>query len=222
MNIEIKNIRKAYGKKRVLSDISFRTGSGRCVGVLGKNGCGKSTLLSILAGVQKCDGGDFLIDGHSLFGKPSELRRNVGYVPQGTPLIEELTARDNLLLWYTADEIKKELDNGVLRMLGIGSFLKTTVSKMSGGMKKRLSIGCAMQTRPPVLLLDEPCAALDIECKENILDYLRAYKAQGGTLVLTSHDPMELEICDEIKIMRDGMLHDYDYDGNVARLVKAL
>lgn len=222
MLIEVKDIRKAYGKHRVLKGVSFRSESGRCVGILGKNGCGKSTLLSILAGVQKCDGGEFLIDNRPLFRHPAELRRNVGYVPQGTPLIEELTARDNLLLWYTGDEIRRELNDGVLRMLGIGEFLKTPVSKMSGGMKKRLSIGCAMQTRPPVLLLDEPCAALDIECKESILNYLRDYKSRGGSLVLISHDPMELGICDECKIMRDGVLFDYDYDGDVERLVKAL
>ena len=222
MKIEIKDIIKAYGKKQVLNGISFTSESGRCVGILGRNGCGKSTLLSILAGVQKRDGGEFLIDGHPLFPSPADLRRNVGYVPQGTPLIEELSARDNLLLWYSKDELDRELDDGVLKVLGVGDFLKTTVSKMSGGMKKRLSIGCAMQTRPPVLLLDEPCAALDIECKENILSYLRAYKSRGGCLVLTSHDPMELAICDDWKIMRGGRLVDYDYDGDVARLVRAL
>lgn len=222
MKIEIRDVRKAYGKKQVLSGISLTSENGRCVGILGKNGCGKSTLLSILAGVQKCDGGEFLINGHPLFSRPADLRRNVGYVPQGTPLIEELTARDNLLLWYTAEQIERELRDGVLGMLGIGEFLKTPVSKMSGGMKKRLSIGCAMQTRPPLLLLDEPCAALDIECKENILSYLRDYKSRGGCLVLTSHDPMELAICDEWKIMRGGKLVDYDYDGDVKRLVSAL
>lgn len=222
MNIEINHIRKAYGRKKVLNGISLRARSGMCVGVLGKNGCGKSTLLSILAGVQRCDSGDFIVDGHPLFSHPADLRRNVGYVPQGTPLIEELNARDNLLLWYTREEMERELNGGVLEMLGVGDFLKTTVSAMSGGMKKRLSIGCAMQTRPPVLLLDEPCAALDIECKESILNYLRVYKSRGGCLILTSHDPMELEICDEFKIMRDGVLHDYQYDGDVSRLVKAL
>lgn len=222
MKIEINHIRKAYGKKRVLDNISFQAQGGGCVGILGKNGCGKSTLLSILAGVQKCDGGEFLIDGHPLFEHPADLRRNVGYVPQGTPLIEELNARDNLLLWYSGAQLKRELNGGVLGMLGIGDFLKTPVSKMSGGMKKRLSIGCAMQTRPPVLLLDEPCAALDIECKQSILNYLRDYKSRGGCLVLISHDPMELEICDECKIMRGGVLYDYDYDGDVERLVSAL
>ena len=222
MKIEIKDIRKAYGKKRVLNGITFENEGGRCVGILGRNGCGKSTLLSILAGVQKCDQGEFLIDDHPLFGRPADLRRNVGYVPQVTPLIEELNARDNLLLWYSKEQLDQELSGGVLDMLGIGEFLKTPVSKMSGGMKKRLAIGCAMQTRPPVLLLDEPCAALDIECKVSILDYLRKYKESGGCLVLITHDPMELGICDECRIMRGGVLYDHVNDGDIEGLVKAL
>ena len=222
MEIEISGIKKSYGKNCILKDISFSATGGRCVGILGKNGCGKSTLLSILAGVQKGDGGSFMLDGRDLLASAVFLRRNVGYVPQGTPLIEELNARDNLLLWYSADDMKRELDSGVLSMLGIGDFLKTPVSKMSGGMKKRLSIGCAMFEHPPVLLLDEPCAALDIECKENILDYLRDYKSRGGALILTTHDAMELEICDAFYIMRDGVLYEYDYDGDIARLVSSL
>ena len=222
MKIEVKDIRKAFGKKQVLQGVSFASEGGKCIGILGRNGCGKSTLLSILAGVQKCDAGDFLIDGHSLFARSSDLRRNVGYVPQVTPLIKELTARDNLLLWYTKEQMNRELNGGVLQMLGIGEFLKTPVSKMSGGMKKRLSIGCAMQTRPPVLLLDEPCAALDIECKVSILNYLKEYKQRGGSLIIVSHDPMEIEICDRCMIMRDGVLEEYAYEGDPARLVDAL
>lgn len=222
MKIEVSNIKKSYGRNEILKDISFSAESGKCIGVLGKNGCGKSTLLSVLAGVQKPDGGSFTMDGHSLFGSPSLLRKNVGYVPQGTPLIDELTAYDNLLLWYSRDDLKRELDGGVLSMLGVGDFLKKRVDSLSGGMKKRLSIGCAMFEHPPVLLLDEPCAALDIECKENILSYLRDYKARGGVLLLTTHDEMELSLCDECRIMRRGVLYQYDYDGDISRLVKNL
>ncbi len=222
MEIEIINIHKSYGKNHILKGISLRSGNGKCIGILGKNGCGKSTLFTILAGVQKGDKGDFLINGHSLFKNTSYLHQNVGFVPQVTPLIEELTAYDNLLLWYSGKQIKKELSGGVLKMLGINEFLKTPVSKTSEGMKKRLAIGCAMYTRPPVLLLDEPCAALDIECKVRILDYLRDYKSRGGSILISSHDPMEMEICDECHIMKSGILHEYDYDGNIVDLVNAL
>lgn len=222
MKIEINHIQKSFKNKRVLEDVTFSAVSGSCIGILGGNGSGKSTLLSILAGVQKNGGGDFLYDGKSLFDMP-QLRANaVGYVPQGTPLIEELTAWDNLLLWYDRKALKKELSNGVLAMLGINEFVKTTVSKMSGGMKKRLSIGCAIAKRQPVLLLDEPTAALDLVCKESIAQYLRQFKSAGGIVILATHDVMELELCDKLYILKDGRLVPFEYDGNIRELVERL
>lgn len=222
MYIEIKNISKKYGKKQILSDVNLNTESGKCIGILGGNGCGKSTLFSILAGVNNKNSGQFLCDGKDLFSEHKIRRQIVGYVPQGTPLFEELTAYDNLLLWYEPDTIKQELSNGILGMLGIDAFLKTQVSKMSGGMKKRLAIGCAVAHNPKVLLLDEPSAALDLICKERISNYLKNFKANGGIIFLATHDATELELCDEIYIMKNGMLSKYDYDGNVHRLVGSL
>ena len=222
MSFEIKNIKKSYGKKTPLEDISFVAEESRCVGILGKNGSGKSTLLSILAGVQKCDAGEFLGNGENLFKNRKKLANDVGYVPQGTPLIEELSARDNLLLWYGKDQLDKELQNGVLKLLGIGDFLKVPVQKMSGGMKKRLSIGCAMAKKPPILLLDEPTAALDLTCKEQIADYLRSYKAAGGLLLLTTHDVLELQLCDAWYILKDGVLHPFTFDGDLHKLIESL
>lgn len=222
MQIEIKQIAKRYKGKEVLRDISFSAESGTCIGILGANGCGKSTLLSILAGVQARDHGSFLCNGIDLFQNPSKRAAWVGYVPQGTPLIEELSAKDNLLLWYDRQTLEKELESGVLKLLGIDAFIKTTVSKMSGGMKKRLSIGCAMAGRPPILLLDEPTSALDLACKERISEYLRSYKKSGGILLLTTHDVLELDLCDRWYIIKDGVLVPFRYDGDVKKLVNSL
>ena len=222
MQIEIKNIAKKFKKKQVLQDISLIAQSGSCIGILGANGTGKSTLLSILAGIQDCDQGTFLCNGVNLLANSKKRAELVGYVPQGTPLIEELSAKDNLLLWYDKATMLKELEDGVLKLLGIGEFLNVTVSKMSGGMKKRLSIGCAMAKKPPVLLLDEPTAALDLSCKQEIAAYLRHYKETGGLLLLTTHDVMELDLCDAWYIIRDGRLEPFVYDGNVQKLVESL
>ena len=222
MQIEIKHISKSFRKKQVLRDIVLKGESGSCIGILGANGSGKSTLLSILAGVQSCDGGEFLCDGTELLKNAKKRGEMVGYVPQGTPLIEELTARDNLLLWYDKQTMEQELRDGVLSLLGIGEFLKVPVSKMSGGMKKRLSIGCAMVKKPPILLLDEPTAALDLSCKQSIAAYLRHYKQSGGLLLLTTHDVLELELCDAWYIIRDGELVPFAYDGDVQKLVESL
>lgn len=222
MEIVIENIKKSFRDRQVLQGVNLSAHSGMCIGILGSNGSGKSTLLSILAGVQRANQGTFLCDGADLLLEHNRRSALVGYVPQGTPLIEELTAWDNLLLWYSRDSLKQELENGVLKLLGIQEFLKKRVSKLSGGMKKRLSIGCAVANRPPILLLDEPTAALDLACKESIAAYLTQYKRSGGILLLTTHDVMELSLCDQWFIIKDGVLVPYTFDGNVSKLVASL
>ena len=222
MDIDIRSIAKKYKKKIVLKEINLSATMGECIGILGSNGSGKSTLLSILAGIQKCDSGVFLYKGNDLFKYPRERSELVGYVPQGTPLIEELNAWDNLLLWYDTDKLKRELTDGFLAMLGISDFIKTPVSKMSGGMKKRLSIGCAIAKNPPVLLLDEPMAALDLVCKQNILEYLKKHKESGGIILMATHDVIGLEVCDKWYVIKDGVLVPFEYDGNLDTVVKSL
>lgn len=222
MEIEIRNLQKSYGRNKVLRDVNLTAQSGSCIGILGANGCGKSTMLSILAGIQKADGGSFLSDGKDLLKNGKARSSLVGYVPQGTPLIEELSARDNLLLWYCKADMERQLRDGVLHLLGIGEFLKVPVSKMSGGMKKRLSIGCAMAKQPPILLLDEPTAALDLACKQKISAWLRQYRQEGGILLLTTHDALELALCDRWYILKEGVLVPFAYDGDVENLVRQL
>jgi ABC-2 type transport system ATP-binding protein len=222
MQIEIRQLQKQFKRKQVLQDVNLQAGEGTCIGILGASGSGKSTMLSILAGVLSADGGQFFCDGVDLLKDRKQRARLVGYVPQGTPLIEELSARDNLLLWYDRNQLRDQLENGVLKLLGIEEFLKVPVSKMSGGMKKRLSIGCAMAAQPPILLLDEPTAALDLACKQSISGWLQQYKAQGGILLLTTHDAMELALCDRWYILKDGVLEPFVFDGDVQKLVERL
>ena len=206
----------------VLNEISISFETGQCIGILGANGCGKTTLLSILAGDKKADAGSFLFCGIDFLKDAKKRREMIGYVPQGIPLIEELTAYDNLRLWYGKKELQKELQDGVLKMLGIDAFLKTSVMKMSGGMKKRVSIGCAMANHPKILLLDEPSAALDLVCKEAIYQYLKAYKKNGGTIFLITHDREELSLCDVCYILKDGTAREYHFDKDMHTLVQQL
>ncbi len=222
MEAEIIDIKKKYGRKEVLRGTSFRMETGSCVGILGTNGCGKSTLLKILAGVLACDGGQFLWQNEDLLKNAALRAKTVGYVPQGTPLIEELSARDNLRLWYEPQALEQSLDSGVLRQLGVHEFLHTTAVKLSGGMKKRLSIGCAMAKDPAILLLDEPTAALDLVCKEQILDTFDSFRRSGGALVIVSHDQWELSMCDSWLHLRNGVMHPYAYDGQLRHLIAEL
>ncbi len=224
MELTAAHIKKSYGKKAVLRDISFSGTGGECIGILGANGCGKSTLLSILAGVQEPDSGSFRIDGTEVLGRRGRSGDAISFIPQGTPLMEELTARDHLRLWYCSSPLnyKKELEGGMLAMLGIGEFLDVPVRKMSGGMKKRLSIGCAIANNPRVLIMDEPSAALDLIGKERIHSYIRGFKDQGGIVLLATHEEQEINLCDRLYIMKEGVLTEHTYAGNIHRLAGQL
>lgn len=222
MQIEVTGIKKAYGRKKVLTDISFSAEAGSCAAILGSNGSGKSTLLSILAGVRRADGGSFFYQGTDLLRHPGLIPKVLGYVPQGDPLMEELNAWDNLRMWYERETLKRELSDGTLKLLGIDGFLKTPVRRMSGGMKKRLSIGCAVVAHPGILVLDEPSAALDPVCKENIRVFLEAYRREGGIVLMATHDAQDLELCNACYILRDGMLHPWQYDGDFHKLTERL
>jgi len=221
MKIKVQGVQKSFGKKQVLTDVSFSTEEGKCIGILGENGSGKSTLFSVLLGLQKGEG-QFLCDGVDFIKDSKARSKMVGFVPQSPPLIHELSGKDNLKLWYSPDAMEKEMQDGVLAMLGIPEFYKTTVSKMSGGMKKRLSIGCAVAHKPKILFLDEPSAALDIVCKEKIIEYLETFKAQGGIVVIATHDISELEICDDLYILKNGQLYLYEEEREIHNLVGCL
>ncbi|MBR6675875.1 MAG: ABC transporter ATP-binding protein [Clostridia bacterium] len=222
MNIEIRDIKKRYGRKEVLKGVSFAAESGECIGILGENGSGKSTLFSVLCGLQRGDG-SFMLDGGEDLMKNSRLRsRTVGFVPQEPPLMAELSAKDNLRLWYSGKAIREGLSGGVLELLGIGEFLSVTVSKMSGGMKKRLSIGCSVANDPKVLLLDEPTGALDLVCKKSIAEYLSDFCKKGGIAIIASHDVYELEACDRLYVLKGGTLTLHEGKRDVDTLAELL
>lgn len=222
MSLSIENIKKNYGKKQVLRSISVSAENGECVGILGLNGSGKSTFFNVLSGICRSDAGSFRFGNVNMFSDKKSRSRLLGYITQNPPLIDELSALDNLKLWYDRKSLKKELENGVLKLLGVDEFLKVKVSKMSGGMKKRLAIGCAIAHKPSLLLLDEPSAALDLQCKEKIAAYLTDFKANGGTVLIATHDIQDLSFCDKTIIFKDGVSQQYSYDGDATKLIAAL
>ncbi|MCR4587565.1 MAG: ABC transporter ATP-binding protein [Lachnospiraceae bacterium] len=231
MKFQIRDIKKTY-RKVVLNEATLTISSGECVSLVGANGSGKSTLLSILAGVNNADSGQFLItDTKEIFGKDetvdllkkTRLRNQiVSYVPQGTPLVEELTGMDNLRLWYNKSQIAKSCEDGFMGLLGVDAFLDVPVHKMSGGMKKRLSIVCALAGDPKLLLLDEPTAALDLPCREKIYGFFRDFTSFGGALLMVTHEPAEIEMSDTCYILKDGKTNAYPYKGDIKDLVERL
>ena len=204
------NIASSYGKKKVLCAVNVAAGAGQCVGIVGTNGCGKSTLLNILAGLRKADSGEIYFDGARAQGRQPFIRY-AGYVPQESSLIPELSVMDNLRLWYEdADALRQSLEQGFLRALGVDRMCRERAGKLSGGMKKRVSIGCALAGNPPILILDEPDAALDLPGKADIRGYLGMYKQMGGTVLLATHDEIDLELCDRVFALSGGVSKEID------------
>lgn len=211
MRFEVRNLSKKYGKHEVLKNVSFAANTGECVGILGGNGSGKTTLLSALAGM--CSGvkGEVIWEG----GVPQ-----FAYVPQQNPLMEELTARDNLRLWYKKDIIDASLQNGLLGRLGIAPFIDKSVSELSGGMKKRLAIGCAMSNNAPIVLLDEPTASLDLQAKQELYQLFDELRKGGRLILLVTHDKEEIEFCDKLFLFCEGVLNPYEYNGDAEKLAR--
>ena len=206
--LKAQGIGKSYGGHTILNNVSLQADAGQCIGIVGVNGCGKTTLLSILAGALKADRGKVMLQGKEATGDPSVFASLAAYVPQENPLMEELTVRDNLFLWYrgSRQEMERDLEEGPAAMLGIPAMLKKRAAHLSGGMKKRLSIACALSNHAPLLILDEPGAALDLECKEEIRCYLGEYVKKGGTVLLASHEMEELSLCSHFYALRQAEL----------------
>ena len=203
--IEVKNISKRY-RNTVLDDISFTAEKGQCIGIIGANGCGKTTLLSIMAGVNKTQSGKIYYN-NELADRKSVFKKYIAYVPQENPLIDELTTKDNLLLWLGSNrKIKDGFENGVLKDLGIDEFLNKQVNELSGGMKRRLSIGISLSNNAPIMLLDEPGSALDIYGKQEVNSYILNYVKNGGTVVMSTHDRDEIDLCTKLYKIEDGIL----------------
>lgn len=199
--IDVEHISFSYGKKPILKDISFHVNSGERIAIIGNNGCGKSTLLRIMAGIIKPQEGTVRYYGKDACSDRDLFRKYCGYVPQENPLMEELSVKDNLRLWNKG---KKEIPEEIIRMNGLENILTEKVTVLSGGMKRRLSIACAMMGMPPIMLMDEPTSALDMEYRKQIHEWMDRYRKMNGTLVIVTHDKEEIEESDIIFKLKGG------------------
>ena len=214
--VEVSHIRKRYGKKEVLKDITFTVMPGECVSIIGKNGCGKSTLLKIMAGVIPCNEGTV---SYYKVTKPKERIQFCGYVPQENPLLEQLSVKDNLFLWGG----RKALQNvQLLEEFQLQDCLHMRAEQLSGGMKRRLSIACSLMKVPPILLLDEPTASLDFYYKEHLSEWIKSYRKKNGSVIMSTHDEQEIMNSDRCFLLEDGVVKELDTKEFTVEYVKKL
>ncbi len=219
------HITKSYGKTQYLKGVSLRVPRGSALAVAGENGAGKTTLLKILATASKPDSGTLTIGGIDALGEPARARELIGYVPQGIALMQELSVRDNLRYWMRVQD--DALYSHTLRLIGLQDVERRRVSKLSGGMQRRLNIGASLVLRPSLLILDEPLAGVDIANRRRIIDALIELKHAGMTIIFTSHYLEEMQLlADALVALRDGMVTYYGglefSDGKIRGLADAL
>lgn len=205
--LEIRELRKSYGGRQVLSPVSFLLPPGQCLGLAGHNGSGKSTLLRLIAQIEKPEGGDILFEGKSVLGDRTFPRKALGYVPQGPELDRELTVKQQLALWQAACGLSGPLPGDILDLLGLEPILKKPVRTLSGGTAQRVSIALGLLSRPQILLMDEATSGLDRDYVPRLLDWLEGYTAQGGSLIWCSHHREELDrLCGAVLTLENGTL----------------
>ena len=199
--------RKGVPEKLALNGIDLKVRRGSIFGLLGPNGAGKSTFINILAGLVKKTGGTAKIWGVDIDQNAMAARSAIGVVPQELAADVFFTPREALEVQaglYGVPRVQRHTDE-LLNALGLGDKANAYVRQLSGGMKRRLMVAKAMVPRPPVLILDEPTAGVDVELRRQLWAYVKALNDRGVTIVLTTHYLEEAEaLCDEIAIVNRG------------------
>ncbi|QUH19121.1 ABC transporter ATP-binding protein [Alkaliphilus sp. B6464] len=207
--IEVKEIRKNFKKVEAVKGVSLTINDGEILGLLGPNGAGKSTTISIISTLFPPSSGEVLYKGKDILKNPKGFREILGAVPQEIALYPELTGYENLRFFGKVYGLKgKELEQRiqeVLEIVGLNGRVRDLVKSYSGGMKRRVNIGCALLHKPKILIMDEPTVGIDPQSRNHILETVKRLREEGMTIIYTSHYMEEVEyLCDRIYIMDHG------------------
>ena len=202
---------KRFGEIVAVDRMSLEVREGEIYGLLGPNGAGKTTTISMICGLLKPDGGSIIVDGRDFWSNPQAARRMMGVVPQEVALYEELSGRENLEFWgrmagLTSGDARRRAEE-LLVALSLVDRARDPVKKYSGGMKRRINLGCALLHRPRLLLLDEPTVGIDPQARMNILEFIRGLVRDGVGILYTTHYLEEAEtLCHRVGIIDHGRL----------------
>jgi ABC-2 type transport system ATP-binding protein len=222
--LHAQGLRKAYGSRTAVADVSLHVRPGEVLGLLGPNGAGKSTTVAMISGLTTPDAGTVTVGGATLAADEFAFKRRIGLVPQDLALFEDLPALANIelfgALYDLPKPVLKQRAMAVLEMVGLADRARDKPATFSGGMKRRLNIACALVHDPDVLLLDEPTAGVDPQSRNAIFDNLEALKRAGKALVYTTHYMEEAErLADRIVIIDHGKVV---ASGTLAELLRVL
>lgn len=206
-SIEVRNIAKSYGDITAVRDVSLRIRSGELFGLIGPDGAGKTTLFRILTTLLLADKGDAKVCGMDVRKDWQEIRRISGYMPGRFSLYQDLSVEENLQFFATVFKTKIEDNYELIRdiYVQLEPFAKRRAGKLSGGMKQKLALCCALIHRPRVLFLDEPTTGVDPVSRKEFWDILFRIKEQGITILVSTPYMDEASRCDRIALMRDGV-----------------
>ena len=222
--LKVEKLTKVYSNKtKALNDLNLEVKEGEIFGLLGPNGAGKTTFLNILAGTVIKSSGCVNVWGYDLDKNPRQVRSSIGIVPQEINLDAFFSPKKLLELQAGLYGIPKKdrITDTILKLVSLENQANTYARSLSGGMKRRLLIAKAMVHRPPILVLDEPTAGVDVTLKKNLWNNVKALNKQGVTIILTTHLMYEAEeMCNRIAIINKGDLIKLDTTENLLNSIK--
>lgn len=215
--VQVENISKSFKKVQALNNVSFNAGKGELFGIIGPDGAGKTTLFRIMTTLTIPDNGTVLINNRSILKDYMEIRKNIGYMPGRFALYQDLTVEENLnffaSVFNTTIEENYHLVKGIYSH--IAPFKNRKAGKLSGGMKQKLALSCALIHKPEVLFLDEPTTGVDPVSRKEFWDMLYDLKNMGITIIVSTPYMDEASRCDRIALIKNGAFIDVDTPENI-------
>jgi len=224
----VKDLNKTYSKNgsksvHAIKNLNLEVNEGEIFGLLGPNGAGKSTFINILAGTTIKSSGEVNVWGFNLDINPRQVRASIGIVPQEVNVDPFFTPWNILELQAGMYGIKKKdrITDTILKLVSLDKQSKSYTRALSGGMKRRLLVAKALVHKPPIIILDEPTAGVDVELRSNLWDNVKQLNKQGVTIILTTHYLHEAEqMCDRIGILNKGSLVALDTTKNLLKRIQ--
>ena len=209
--VAVENIIKTYGKKKevtALNDISFNVQQGELFGIIGPDGAGKTSLFRILTTLLLADSGKATVDGFDVVKDYKAIRSRVGYMPGKFSLYPDLSVEENLHFFATIFNTSINENYDLIKdiYIQIEPFKKRKAGKLSGGMKQKLALCCALIHRPTVLFLDEPTTGVDAVSRKEFWEMLKSLKQQGITILVSTPYMDEADLCDRVLLIQNGKL----------------